>query len=630
MYFKYSGRRNPDTGRNEPYLRLVESYRNAEGRVCHRTILHIGFADDLVTPEQLNHIARLLTDRYQHKTTLFEHEDELVRTWANDLWQRIVKDNKIDLSLFASDNRKIDADTLQHSDVREIGAENICQHIFTELQIDKVLLEHGFTPEQALLAQTQIISRAVYPASELATTSWIQENSAISELTNYPLENINKDKLYRSALKLYNIKDVLEQHLSVRTNELFDIQDKILLYDLTNTYFEGEKRNSQLAKFGRSKEKRSDARLVVLAMVVNIYGFVKYSSIHEGNFADSTDISSILQSLAYRSNQTPSLVVIDAGIATAANLQIIKDKGYHYLCVSRSKPKDYQIDPNRLATIYERRPGKQLILKKIQSSATDTDYYLEVTSPEKKLKEAAMKNRFEETLESELEKIKAAIHRKGGIKAYDKVNRRIGRTAAKYPSAYKYYNIELSTDKAGKTATELHWSKDPDKAKDKQDGLGKYILRTDLNLNEEVWVWEVYNTIREIESTFRTLKTDLDLRPIYHKNDDATMAHLHLGILAYSLVNTIRCKLKAEGIHRNWSEIVRIGNTQKVITTTGYNSAGNAIVVRKCSRPEEKLKALYTALRLPLRPFIKRKSEKSVVHKTPLKKNETNLQSGFV
>lgn len=209
MYFKYSGRVNPDSGRNEPYLRLVESYRNLEGRVCHRTILHIGFARELVTPEQLNHIGRLLTDRYQHKIALFEHEDELVRTWANDLWQRIVEGNKIDLSLFAPDNRKIDADSMQHSNVREIGAESMCHNIFKELHIDKVLQENGFTAEQALLVQTQIISRAVYPASELATTRWIQENSAVCELTGYSLENINKDKLYRSALKLYSIKEVL-------------------------------------------------------------------------------------------------------------------------------------------------------------------------------------------------------------------------------------------------------------------------------------------------------------------------------------------------------------------------------------------------------------------------------------
>lgn len=170
--------------------------------------------------------------------------------------------------------------------------------------------------------------------------------------TGYALEQVNKDKLY-------GIKDVLEQHLSVRTNELFNIEDKILLYDLTNTYFEGEKRNSKLAKFGCSKEKRNDAKLVVLAMVVNMYSFVKYSSIHEGNFSDTSDISAILQGLEYQSNHHPAMVVIDVGIATADNLATIRSKDYHYLCVSRSKLKDYKFDTGSLTTIYECCPGKR-------------------------------------------------------------------------------------------------------------------------------------------------------------------------------------------------------------------------------------------------------------------------------
>ena len=120
------------------------------------------------------------------------------------------------------------------------------------------------------LALTQIISRAVYPASELKTSKWIKENSAVCEVTNYPVQIITKDKLYTSALKLFSVKDAMESFLSTKTNELFDLQDKIFLYDLTNTYFEGQKSGSQLAQFGRSKEKRSDAKLVVLALVVNI------------------------------------------------------------------------------------------------------------------------------------------------------------------------------------------------------------------------------------------------------------------------------------------------------------------------------------------------------------------------
>jgi transposase len=97
----------------------------------------------------------------------------------------------------------------------------------------------------------------------------MKENSSILELTGNDASILTKDKLYKNALNLYKVKDSLEQHLSKKTNELFDLDDKIMLYDLTNTYFEGEKRNSKLAKYGRSKEKRSDAKLVVLGMVVN-------------------------------------------------------------------------------------------------------------------------------------------------------------------------------------------------------------------------------------------------------------------------------------------------------------------------------------------------------------------------
>lgn len=120
-----------------------------------------------------------------------------------------------------------------------------------------------------------------------------------------------------------------------------------MLYDLTNTYFEGTKRNSKLAKFGMSKEKRSDAKLVVLALVVNIYGFIKYSSIHEGNFSDTSSLDSVLKDLDYAAQHQKPLIVMDAGIATQANLDLVRQKKYHYLCVSRSKLKDYEIDPEK-------------------------------------------------------------------------------------------------------------------------------------------------------------------------------------------------------------------------------------------------------------------------------------------
>ena len=482
------------------------------------------------------------------------------------------------------------------------------------------MLAKGWTEEEAQLAATQVISRAVYPGSELKTTRWIKENSAVCELTGYDTGKVTKDKLYASALKLYSIKDELEKHLSARTNDLFDLDDKIILYDLTNTYFEGERRNSKLAKFGRSKEKRSDAKLVVLALVVNIEGFIKYSSIHEGNIADCATLSTMIDKLAtHTCEEKKAVIVLDAGIATEDNLKLIEGKGYKYLCVSRSKLKEYEVVKDRLTVLLETKSKKDVRLRAV-TTEKNTDYYLEVKSYAKQVKESGMKNQFEQRFEEALQKIHNSIHSKGGIKQADKVQQRIGRAKERYPSVQQYYIIDVPVDEKTKLATGITWKKDETKDTSKTDGLGIYFLRTNLKVSDEVMVWNIYNTIREIENTFRTLKTDLDLRPIYHKRDDATMAHLHLGILAYWLVNTVRHQLKSKNINSCWTEIVRIGNTQKMITTTGQNTSDHLISTRKCSEPNKNLKEIFDVLKANHRPFRKRKS---VVHKPTPKKIET-------
>jgi transposase len=619
MYFKFSLRYNKDKQQSDAYYRLVESYRNAEGRVCHRTIVNIGFVDDDYSPEQLNLTARILTDRYEQKQTLFEPTDAAVIDLAETLWQRIIKEKRLDLTLHSPTSRKIDADTMRHSNVREIGSEWICHQSLEELGISKVLASAGFSEEQIQLAATQIVSRAVYPASELKTASWIKENSAVGELTGYDCQKITKDKLYESALRLYKVKDRLEQYLSHTTNELFNISDKIVLYDLTNTYFEGQYSGSELAKYGRSKEKRNDAKLVVLALVVNIYGFIKYSAIHEGNMADCNNLSLMIDKLSRCTNAPNPVVVIDAGIATEENLRMIRAKGYHYLCVSRTKLKDYQALSGRLTVLLETKSKRNVRLKAV-SNNNNTDYYLEVLSEDKYETANSMRSQFEQRFEMELEKIAQSLGRKGGTKKVSKVHERIGRARERYPSVQYYYDIDVTLSQDNRTATALNWSKNEQQYANKEASLGLYFLRTSLLVEDEVMIWNIYNTIREVESSFRILKNDLDLRPVYHKSDASTMAHLHLGLLAYWIVNTVRCKLKAHGINSNWQEIVRIGNTQKIITTQGTNLAGVIIGVRKCSEPSEQLRNIQSILLIKPKPFTKRKS---VVHKLELKKMET-------
>ncbi|MDR2972018.1 MAG: IS1634 family transposase [Bacteroidales bacterium] len=666
MYFKFSLRHNPATSKTEGYYRLVESYRDERGRVSHKTLLNVGFIDKLVDIEQLNQIRRILCNRYEEslgQSQLFEikpDNEAIVNQLVEEYWGRLVNENRIDIGQqktkppTVKQRRMVDSESIRNFDVREIGSEWLCYQALEQLQLLGFLTKIGFDDESMRLAITQIISRAVYPASELETTRWIRENSAVCEITQYPLEKLTKDRLYKSSLKLFEHKNEIEKYLSVKTNQLFDIQDKIYLFDLTNTYFEGKIKHSKLAKYGRSKEKRSDCKIVVLAMVINVEGFIKYSCIFSGNMQDPQTLENIVKNLRNKTSETAkkAIVVIDAGIATKDNLKMLTDNEFDYICVSRSKLKKYKIVEGSKIVEVEDKKHQKISLQKVESEQYN-DYFLKVESEGKRQKEESMNNRFQERFESGLKAISASLSKKSGIKIEQKVLERIGRLKQKYQSIHKYYDIsyDVETEVVRKRKTNVDTEIRKVKSlswciKDNVDvnqRSGTYFLRTSLDDTETI-VWEGYNVIREIESCFRTLKTDLDLRPIYHKRDDATMAHLNLGLLAYWVVNTIRFQLKrSEEINANkqtltnkqskdndnekvetsinfcWKEIVRTLNTQKAVTTTAQNNYEEVIFIRRCSEPNPKVLAIYQKLKYKIQPFSKRKF---VVHKAEMKKME--------
>jgi len=653
MYFKVSMRTNPSTGVYSGYYRLVESYRNYCDRICHRTILNAGYLDGLTTDE-LNLIQKILTLKVaNHDKPLFElpyTDNSTVIRYVDEFYKRMVAEKRIDAFVEkkekkASRNGKdlqiIDINSIRNKDVREIGAEWLSYQAMRQLQIAPFLESLGWSEDQARLAQTHIISRAVFPASELETTRWIRENSAVCEVTGYNIEQVTKDHLYAISKKLYAEKEALEQHLSVRTNELFDIEDKIILYDLTNTYFEGLKQGSKLAKFGRSKEKRNDARLVVLGLVINPEGFIKYSSILEGNMADCKTLEGMIGKLRIKTSSSArkALVVIDAGIATDENLKMILDNGYDYLCVSRSSLKIYNIEAGTTTVSVTDNRKQKIELCQVNSDR-NTDYYLKVESHSKELKERSMNEQFRARFEAGLQQIADSLTKKGGVKQEDKVHERIGRLKQKYPSIQRYFDIETEVfDQPDAKRKEKGTDKNKEKKRivisikwavkegvDINARSGIYFLRTSLQAKREENVWQFYNIIREIEATFRVLKSDLDLRPIYHQKDENTMAHLHLGLLAYWLVNTIRHQLKQEGIHSNWREIVRTMNTQKAVTTLAQNNHEEVIMIRRCSEPNQSVRSLYDALKYKYAPFVKRKS---VVHKSELENCQFIEQQEF-
>ena len=470
MYFKVSMRTNPETKLYCGYYRLVENYRNHLDRVCHRTILNAGYLDDLNT-DQLNLIQKILTAKVSnHDTSLFEFpytEDPMVMPYVERFYNRMVTEKRIDVLLenqekkaikSGKDIQSIDLNSIIHKDVREVGAEWLSFQALNQLQIGEFLQKQGWNDQDIKLAQSHIISRAVYPASELETARWIKENSSVCEITGSDIKKITKDQLYRISKKLYSVQEALEQHLSIRTNELFDIEDRILLYDLTNTYFEGRKVGSTLAQFGRSKEKRSDTKLVVLALVVNRYGFIKYSSVLEGNMADSKSLEGMIDKLRIKTSAsaTKALVVIDAGIATDENLAMIKAKGYDYLCVSRSNLRNYSTEAGAKTVSVMDTKKQKIDLCRVKSGS-NTDFYLKVESHTKELKERSMNEQFPSRFEEGLQKIADSILKKSGVKQEDKVHERIGRLKQKYPSIHRYFEIDVETKNQLGIARNAKW-----------------------------------------------------------------------------------------------------------------------------------------------------------------------------
>lgn len=298
------------------------------------------------------------------------------------------------------------------------------------------------------------------------------------------------------------------------------------------------------------------------------------------------------------------------------------------MCVSRSNLKTYKTQTGAVAVSVTDNKGQKINLSRVNTES-NTDYYLKVECESKRIKESSMNEQFKQRFEAELQKIADSITKKGGVKQEDKVYERIGRAKQKYPSIGRYYDIKIETKEApskekktkkiepekelNKIVSSIKWSVKKDIDINARSGI--YFLRTSLEEKSEAILWQSYNTIREIEATFRVLKTDLDLRPIYHKNDDSTMAHLHLGIIAYWLVNTVRYQLKKENSTIGWREIVRTMNTQKAVTTLAQNVQDEVIMIRRCSEPNKKVRQIYDALKFKYAPFVKKKS---VVHKSEL------------
>lgn len=490
--------------------------------------------------------------------------------------------------------QEVDIDSIEMVRPRSVGVEHAGLAAINASALQDKLAELGLNRPQIAAALGNIIGRMAHPGSELSTHAWLQRRSALGELIDFDFESMDLNRLYRSSDALYKHRDVLQEHLFGAAQSAFDFVQSITLYDLTNTYFEGVAAGAPKAARGRSKEKRSDCPLVTLAVVLDGSGFVRKSQVFAGNASEPKTLKDMLTQL---SAPKGAPVVMDAGIATDANLRWLRQEGYHYVVVSRQRSRQF----DDAQSVEVQTAGDATIKIQRVMDTQNGEAHLYCHSPDREIKERAMDDAKSNAFIAALQKIVAALARPGNGKTLAKVREKIGRAKQRYASAAQHYRVDVAPDETGVNAAAITWVRH---TKEGSAAMfpGVYCLRTTLIDLDDATLWRTYSMLTQLESVFRSLKTDLGLRPVYHQIERRIEGHLFISVLAYHFVHTMRLQLKAQGVHLSWHALRETLNSQQRITATLIRRDGRVAHVRKATRPEPQQQRINEILGLSPNP----------------------------
>ena len=599
MYIRRVSTRNKITGESYFTHRLVRTERLGN-KVRQVTLLNLGRHFAVAQEDWLLLCARIeeILSGQAGLLALKSDLETLAQNFAAQLLMRrghsIQAQRK---SGSASEERcfvEVDVDSLEVLRPRSVGVEHVALSVMREIGFIEHLQALGFNRAQCAAAIGNVIGRMAAPGSELATWGWLKNESALGEILDFDFEAMSLMRLYRASDLLLHHQGRIEAFVFEGVRSLFALESTVTLYDLTNTYFEGAQKGSLKAARGHSKEKRSDAVLLTLGLVLDASGFVKRSQVFAGNAVEARTLATMLKDL-----QAPagSLVVMDRGIATEENLTWLRVQGYRYLVVSRERTR--QFDPAHAVEISAADAQRIRLQKVLSADATEVRLYCH--SPGREQKEVAIVARLTQRFEQGLAKLCQGIAKPRGERSLVKITERVGRLKQKCRGIAQHYRIEYQIDDAGKKITALTWAKEPIPGTQMSDP-GVYCLRSNEISWTEEQLWRTYMTLTDLESVFRSLKSELGLRPIFHRKEARSDAHLFISVLAYQFVQIIRKRLAAREIHDSWTSLRNILKVQRRVTSSFKMRTGRRLSVRKASQPEAELAPLYKALALDPNP----------------------------
>ena len=608
MYIRRIEKKNKGSEKIYHYFRLVHGYKVGD-KVRQQTLLNMGKLEQcpLEKHKQLaDRIEMLLTGAESMFHLVDESIEALAQRYVSEIQEKGLFPSKKRKSSIGQDPEKnfeeINLDSIEEEQSREIGGEWLCKQAFDKLQLRAVFSGLGMTEGQISMAQMLLIAKLIHPSSELETERWLKETSGSMELFGEEAFSTTRYRLYQAATKLYEQREIIEKELYSICTNIFSQRSKIVIYDLTNMYFEGQMAASEKARFGRSKEKRSDCRLIGLAMAIDSLGFVRYCQLYPGNISEPSTLGKMIAAVNNKLNfgHEKPIVVMDAGISTEENLITIKDQGYDYVCVSRIRPTEFEEISDQSTSLQDNR-GNKIEVKKI-SVKDKADSFLHIKSEQKGMKEKSMNQKITERFEERLRYLNDGLTIPRRTKKITAVHESVGRLKDQYSKVAKLYKVEYEQDTKKGVITQIKWIRQ----KDKEKPTGEYFLRYSKETLTEQQIWNLYNLTREVESSFRCLKTDLNIRPIHHQKDQYIEPHIWLGIIAYQVVNYIRQTLKQNGISYSWKTIVEKMKTQRCSLISMEARDNKRIYTKLCTRPSVEVKKIYEALGFKDRPYVRK------------------------
>ena len=605
------------TGTEKVYesLQLVESCRTEAGP-RQKLLLNLGPIP--LEKEDYKAFTQELQARLTGQTQLLRkrRKDSLVSQLVNDAYERLMRKTAQPIQTGPErEMKRIDVNSQEISQCRSVGGEYVCHLFWKKLGLPEFLKSVNVSDANMALIEALVVGRLMAPGSEGATREWLEKRSGLWDLLKLN-EVPSLSGFYRAGDVLFSHKDKLETHLQAQETRLFDLKNTMVFYDLTNTYFEGRAEKNSKAKFGHSKEKRYDCKLVTLGLVVDEQGFAKHSQLFSGSESEGSTLKGMIEKLGIPQEKKAVTVVLDAGIATAKNLEWLKENGYGYIVCHRGKapknPNGTDIAPETIHSMSETDTQIKVVRYEVED-----DTYLKCRSEKRALKETGIRTQKETRFLAELTHLQSGLSIPRRTKSYTRILEILGRLKERYPSVSRLYEVTVvpEADKEvtdpSLQATALQWTKKEAVYQEAIDSEGDYTLRT----NRSEWgtseIWNAYISLGRVETAFRNMKSHLGFRPIFHQCEERADAHLFMSVLAYHLLQAIEHTLRQRGDTRSWWTIRNTLSTHQAYTLT-YDELSDSQEwikhhVRSTSLPDHDQKHIYSLLAVPHTPFKKRR-----------------------